>query len=92
MSLFQKSYFSDLKKALKPDGIICNQAGTIWANISQVKETFRICKSVFSNVAYGVSSVPTYPTGQIGFILGSENAVSIINFHLIIIYVCYIPL
>lgn len=65
-----------MKKALKPNGIICSQAGTIWANINQVRETLKICKSVFSNVAYGVSSVPTYPTGQIGFILGTNNQVS----------------
>ena len=65
-----------MKSALKPGGIICSQAGTAWANLNFVQQTFRHCKSIFPVCAYGIASVPTYPTGQIGFILGSLNLVS----------------
>ena len=65
-----------MKRALKQNGIVCSQAGTIWSNLDQVKNTILHCRSVFPKVAYGYTSLPTYPTGQIGFILGSLNYVS----------------
>ncbi|XP_001607780.1 spermidine synthase [Nasonia vitripennis] len=73
ISLFQEPYFALLKKALKPNGIVCCQAGTVWSNLDQVQDTLTHCRSIFPKVAYGVSSVPTYPTGQIGYMLGSLN-------------------
>ncbi|XP_012276735.1 spermidine synthase [Orussus abietinus] len=72
--LFQEPYFQLLKAALKPNGIICSQAGNPWSQIEHVSSTFRLCKSVFPTSAYAVTSVPTYPTGQIGFVLGTSNA------------------
>ncbi|XP_051170681.1 spermidine synthase isoform X1 [Leptopilina boulardi] len=72
-SLFHGSYFNLMKSALKPNGIICSQAGTAWANLEFVQRTFRYCQSIFPVCSYGIVSVPTYPTGQIGFILGSLN-------------------
>lgn len=66
-----------MKTALKPDGIICSQAGTAWVNLEHVAKTLQHVRSVFPVAAYGVVAVPTYPAGQIGFVLGSLNAVSI---------------
>ncbi|CAK9819916.1 Spermidine synthase [Anthophora quadrimaculata] len=68
--LFQESYFNLMKSALKPGGIVCSQAGTAWANLDHVTRTLQHCKVLFPVAAYGVVSVPTYPTGQIGFVLG----------------------
>ncbi|XP_043256420.1 spermidine synthase isoform X2 [Colletes gigas] len=75
--LFQESYISLMKSALKPGGIVCSQAGTAWANLDHVVQTLQHCKSVFPVASYGIVAVPTYPTGQIGFVLGSLNTVSI---------------
>ncbi|RLU20051.1 hypothetical protein DMN91_006657 [Ooceraea biroi] len=72
--LFEQSYYQLLKTALKPGGIICSQAGTAWQNVHQVHNTFLHCKSVFPVAAYAVTTVPTYPTGQIGFVLGSSDS------------------
>lgn len=76
-NLFKQSYYELLKAALKPGGIIASQAGTAWMNMDQVCSTFRHCKAVFPVAAYAVTVVPTYPTGQIGFVLGSLDEVSI---------------
>uniref|UniRef100_A0A1B6E4G1 Spermidine synthase n=1 Tax=Clastoptera arizonana TaxID=38151 RepID=A0A1B6E4G1_9HEMI len=73
VSLFQLSYFELMKRALKPGGIVCSQAGTVWANLDTVIETFNHCKRVFKTTAFGYACVPTYPTGQIGFVMGSLN-------------------
>ncbi|KAH0547208.1 spermidine synthase [Cotesia glomerata] len=71
--LFQESYFALMKTALKPGGLVCSQAGTIWSNDLQVEKTLEHCKSVFPAASYAYTSVPTYPTGQIGFVMGSLN-------------------
>lgn len=67
-----------MRKALKPGGIVCSQAGAVWIDKHTVVSTFSHCLKEFKSVAYGIVSVPTYPTGQIGFVLGSLNPVSFI--------------
>lgn len=71
--LFQNKYYELMKSALKPGGIVCSQVGTPWTNLDIVCNTFKICKDTFPIAAYGFTTVPTYPTGQIGFVLGSLN-------------------
>ncbi|XP_015186934.1 PREDICTED: spermidine synthase [Polistes dominula] len=68
--LFQESYFNLMKTALRPGGIVCSQAGTAWMNLDHVVQTLKHCKSAFPVVDYCIASVPSYPTGQIGFVLG----------------------
>jgi len=75
VSLFQQSYFELMHEALKPGGIICSQAGTLWANIDNVAQTFKHCHHTFRKVSFACAAVPTYPTGQIGFVLGSLSPV-----------------
>jgi len=89
-NLFKKSYYELLKAALKPGGIIASQAGTAWMNMDQVYSTFQHCKTVFPVAAYAVTAVPTYPTGQIGFVLGSLDEVSISKEYTIITETLYV--
>lgn len=70
-----------MKTALKPGGIVCSQAGTAWANLDHVTQTLLHCKSAFPVASYGIVAVPTYPTGQIGFVLGGLSVVSTHIFH-----------
>lgn len=73
--LFQQSYFESMREALKPGGIVCSQAGTLWANIDIVAQTFQHCHQTFRKTSFAYAAVPTYPTGQIGFVLGSLSPV-----------------
>ncbi|KAJ1528686.1 hypothetical protein ONE63_007079 [Megalurothrips usitatus] len=73
VSLFQESYFTLMRRALRPGGIVCSQGGTVWANAEHVAQTLAHCKATFPSAAYAFATVPTYPTGQIGFVLGSMN-------------------
>lgn len=67
----QESYFSLMKAALKPNGIVCSQGGTFWTNLDHVKETLDHCRGQFPVASYACASVPSYPSGQIGFVIGS---------------------
>lgn len=71
VNLFQENYFSLMKSALKPDGIVCSQAGTIWNDIELVSSTLSYCRNQFPAATYAYTTVPTYPSGQIGFVIGS---------------------
>lgn len=71
ISLFQENYFALMKSALRPGGIVCSQAGTLWNDLELVSNTLSFCRNQFPSAAYGYASVPTYPSGQIGFVIGS---------------------
>lgn len=72
-SLFGKNYYELVKKALKPDGLLCSQGECIWLDLSLIQEMQDFCKTFFPVVEYATTFVPTYPCGQIGFILCSKN-------------------
>ncbi|XP_055534366.1 spermidine synthase isoform X2 [Wyeomyia smithii] len=72
-SLFNESYFGLAKKALKPNGIICSQGGSLWVDETLVKDTLSHIRKHFPVTGYGIASVPSYPCGQIGFFIASLN-------------------
>jgi len=69
--LFEKSFYEIAKKALKPNGIICSQSECIWLHLDLIKSMLDFSRTLFPNVDYGYTTIPTYPSGQIGFLLCS---------------------
>ncbi|KAB1268396.1 Spermidine synthase [Camelus dromedarius] len=72
-SLFKESYYQLMKTALKEDGILCCQGECQWLHLDLIKEMRQFCKSLFPVVDYAYCTIPTYPSGQIGFMLCSKN-------------------
>lgn len=68
-SLFQESYYELLKNALRPGGVVCSQNGCFWLDFEYIKKTMAGCQLHFPNIKYAVTSVPSYPCGNIGFII-----------------------
>lgn len=79
-NLFTESYFKLLKNALKPGGIICSQLATIWMDMPIIKATLNHCRKHFKEVKYAYTTIPTYPSGQIGFAIACADEVC--NVHL----------
>lgn len=71
VNLFEENYFILMKNALRPGGIICSQAGTVWNDMDLIKSTLSHANNQFRSASYAITSVPSYPSGQIGFVLGS---------------------
>lgn len=69
--LFQKPYYEALKEALNPGGIICSQGESIWYDLNLIKDMVDMCQTLFPVVNYASIYTPTYPSGQIGFLLCS---------------------
>lgn len=78
VSLFQESYFELMKKALRPGGIVCSQGGTFYTDLKHVKDTMDSCRRQFSNVSLATTNVPSYPCGNISFVMGSLNEVKFV--------------
>ncbi|XP_005496696.2 spermidine synthase [Zonotrichia albicollis] len=72
-SLFKESYYQLMKTALREDGILCCQGECQWLHLDLIKEMRQFCKSLFPVVEYAYCTIPTYPSGQIGFMLCSKN-------------------
>ncbi|KAK4054746.1 saccharopine dehydrogenase (NADP+, L-glutamate-forming) [Microbotryomycetes sp. JL201] len=70
-ALFEKPYFQLLKEALRPGGSISTQAECIWLHIGLIEKLVKMAKGLFPTVEYAYTSIPTYPSGTIGFIVCS---------------------
>jgi spermidine synthase len=72
--LFEKPFFEKIYRALKPGGVLCTQGECIWLHAELIKDVLEMCKGIFvgGSVQYGYCSIPTYPSGQIGFVMCSK--------------------
>lgn len=73
-SLFQESYFSLLNGALREGGVITTQAENQWIHMHIIKEVKKACQAVFPVAEWAYTTIPTYPGGQIGFMVCSKDA------------------
>lgn len=73
-ALFQQPYFELLKGALKPGGHISTQAECVWIHLNLIGELRRSTKELFPVADYAFTTIPTYPSGQIGFVVCSLDA------------------
>jgi len=72
-SLFGTKFYNLAKKVLKPNGIICAQGECIWLHLPLIQELIQHNKTIFASAEYAYTSIPTYPCGQIGFVLCSTG-------------------
>mmetsp|Transcript_14180 Transcript_14180/g.15362 ORF Transcript_14180/g.15362 Transcript_14180/m.15362 type:complete len:307 (+) Transcript_14180:11-931(+) len=73
--LFQPDFFLSMKNALNPvNGIICTQGECIWLHLDLIEKVFGQVKNIFPLVNYAYTTIPTYPSGQIGFMIASLDS------------------
>lgn len=71
--IFEKPYYEKMKNSLKEDGLLCCQGECVWLHLDIICNMKKFCEELFSVVDYGYCTIPTYPSGQIGFLLCSKN-------------------
>jgi spermidine synthase len=60
--LFQRPFYESLARALRPGGVACTQAESIWLHLPIIKEVVAINSTIFKgSINYAWTSVPTYP-------------------------------
>ena len=72
-SLFEKPYFQLLHDALTPGGNISTQAECLWLHLHLIGELRRTTLEIFETAEYAFTTIPTYPSGQIGFLVCSTS-------------------
>ncbi|KAJ4808399.1 Spermidine synthase [Rhynchospora pubera] len=76
--LVEKPFFDMIARALRPGGVLCNQAESMWLHTHLIQDMFSICRESFKgSVRYAWTSVPTYPSGVIGFLLCSKDGLPV---------------
>ena len=48
----------------------------LWFTLDLIKNVLHECRELFPSTGYAYTTIPTYPCGQIGFVLASKNKVS----------------
>jgi spermidine synthase len=69
--LFQRPFFEAMHAALKPGGVACTQAESLWLHLPIITALADMTASVFEGgvCRYAYTTIPTYPSGQIGFLV-----------------------
>ncbi|XP_042223791.1 spermidine synthase-like [Homarus americanus] len=73
ISLFQEDYYARMKDKLTEGGILCCQGECMWLDAALISRLVKNCHEIFPVVEYAYTCTPSYPSGQIGFILCSKN-------------------
>lgn len=71
--LFGAEFYADLKKALRPGGVVGTQAESPWLLPDVVTGLIAAARNNFKFVDYAAISVPTYPTGMIGCCVACDD-------------------
>ncbi len=62
-----------MHEALNEGGVVCAQGECFWTHQDLIANVVACCADVFDTVEYAWTVVPTYPCGQIGFILAGKG-------------------
>jgi len=72
-ALFEKPYFQLLHDALAPGGHISTQSECQWLHLPLVSNLLKSMRDIFPVSKYAFTTIPTYPSGQIGFMVCSKE-------------------
>eukprot|EP00285_Hemiselmis_virescens_P019349 CAMPEP_0173394556 /NCGR_PEP_ID=MMETSP1356-20130122/28137_1 /TAXON_ID=77927 ORGANISM="Hemiselmis virescens, Strain PCC157" /NCGR_SAMPLE_ID=MMETSP1356 /ASSEMBLY_ACC=CAM_ASM_000847 /LENGTH=302 /DNA_ID=CAMNT_0014352969 /DNA_START=31 /DNA_END=939 /DNA_ORIENTATION=+ len=72
-TLFGETFYKAVHKALKPGGIVCSQGECMWLHLDLIKSMMDFCGGLFGTVGYAYTTIPTYPSGQIGFLISAKE-------------------
>ncbi|GAA5895989.1 hypothetical protein JCM5296_003163 [Sporobolomyces johnsonii] len=70
-SLFQKPYFQLLKESLREGGTISTQGECVWLHLPLINDLMSMSRTLFAKAEFGWTSIPTYPSGTIGFVVAT---------------------
>jgi predicted membrane-bound spermidine synthase len=72
-SLFQEAYFQLVHDALAPGGNMSTQGECLWLHLPLISSLRNVTSAIFPVAEYAYTTIPTYPSGQIGFLVCSKE-------------------
>ena len=74
--LFETPFYNAMHRALRDGGIVCTQGECMWLHLDLIKPLMDSLVGTYSIVEYAYTTIPTYPSGQIGFIIATKGRTS----------------
>jgi spermidine synthase len=71
--LFETPFFKAMHGSLREGGIVCTQGECIWLHLDLIRPLITSISTFYTSVGYAYTTIPTYPSGQIGFILATKG-------------------
>lgn len=71
--LFSEEYYKLVHSALKDDGIFAAQGESMWLHLPLIRDLLKFSNHLFEKASYATGYVPSYPCGQIGYLIASKN-------------------
>jgi spermidine synthase len=71
--LFETPFYNAMYASLREGGIVCTQGECTWLHLHLIRPLMDAIRTTYSTVEYAYTSLPTYPCGQIGFIIATKG-------------------
>jgi len=72
-TIFTPDFYELMYKALNNGGVACVQSECIWINLNLISDVVHCCNDIFDYAEYATASIPSFPCGQTGFVLGRKG-------------------
>ena len=72
-TLYTSDFYRNMSGALRDGGIVCTQGECQWLHLDLIARVMADARVMYPTVDYAYSCVPTYPDGQIGFIIAKKS-------------------
>ncbi|GMI43420.1 hypothetical protein TrCOL_g9695 [Triparma columacea] len=72
-ALFEAPFYKNMYAALREGGIICTQGECMWLHLDIIKPLISKVAEFATTVEYAYTTIPTYPSGQIGFVIATKG-------------------
>eukprot|EP01083_Nonionella_stella_P025492 70172_1 len=71
--LFEDQFYRDAHACLRDGGILCTQGESMWLHTDLIEKLVKGARKIFETAEYATTQIPTYPCGQIGFLLARKR-------------------
>jgi len=71
--LFETPFYKAMRGSLRDGGIICTQGECVWLHVDLIRPLVKAIQPLFETVEYAYCTIPSYPSGQIGFIIATKG-------------------
>jgi spermidine synthase len=73
-TLYSSDFYANMHKALRPGGVVCTQGECQFLHADLIAKVMGDARALYPVVDYAFSTVPTYPSGQIGYIIAQKSS------------------
>jgi len=71
--LFETPFYRAMHRSLRAGGILCTQGECMWLHADLIRPLVDSIRPVFATVEYAYCTIPSYPSGQIGFVIAKKE-------------------